>query len=547
MKDYISLKIELNALIFDFKTIDSDEKKYVNKNSFFNNTLFYDLKYFKKKLVKIINLIRDNYSNINLIKIKRLFIFKYIANIIDELKIECLILDFFSTIDSVDYNLLSNCSSLKEIYCYFMSSDMKYMFKEKNIDVHITSKEVISDKFLELHNTDNKDSLYYKKVINIKEEYPNLIKDLKEFLKINYKLRAINVYVYSKDLIESIVDLVSKDESRNVIVYLHQEYDKGNFIQSNFAWLKELSDKCGEDFTCEFRIIYSDSFVSKNLFKQLTFNNLKLVFIFGAYISFVSLVIIKSYQFVEKMSIDTLNNELMSIMGSQNDTSVNDAVNDEEEIVEEVLPDREVQVEENITKEEIKDKYSFENSLSNLKKINNETVGYLVVKNTKISYPVLQHSDNSYYLKKDIYKKNSSMGWIYLDYRNNSNELNDNNIIYGHNMGNGTMFGSLKTVLESSWQKNKDNLIIDLDLNDKSYKFKIFSIYKVDYTTDYLITRFDTSEEKLKFIKMIRDRSTFKSNDEVDENDYILTLSTCHGKNNRRLVVHAVLMNEEEE
>jgi sortase B len=139
------------------------------------------------------------------------------------------------------------------------------------------------------------------------------------------------------------------------------------------------------------------------------------------------------------------------------------------------------------------------------------------------------------------------MGWIYLDYRNNANELNDNSIIYGHNMGNGTMFGSLKTVLESSWQKNKDNLVIDLDLNNNSYKFKIFSIYKVDYTTDYLITKFDTSQEKLNFIKMIRDRSEFKSDEVVGEDDYILTLSTCHGKNNRRLVVHAVLMKEEEE
>ena len=452
MKEYVNLKIEVNVLVFDYKTIDKDEKSFVNKNSFFKDTLFYDLKYFKKNFNKIITLINGSYPDVNLIKVRKLVDFSYVSNIIEELKIECLILDFFSTVDPSDYDLFLHCSSLKEIHCYYMSSDMKHLFEEKNIEVHITSKEVISNKFLELHDTDNKDSLYYKKVITINEEYPELIKDLKEFLKINYKLRAINVCVYSKELIESIVDLVSKDESRNVIVYLHQEYDKGDFIVNNFSWLKELSDKCREDFTCEFRILYSDSFVSKNLFKQLTFNNLKLVFIFGIYISVVSLVIIKSYQFIEKLSIDSMNNTLMNEI--KNETSVNDVINEdiEEPVVEETLPDVQVVPDENITKEEIKSKYSFENSLNTLKKINNESVGYLVVKNTNISYPVLQHSDNSYYLKKDIYKKNSSMGWIYMDYRNNPKELNDNTIIYGHNMGNGTMFGSLKTVLEYSWR-----------------------------------------------------------------------------------------------
>ena len=80
-----------------------------------------------------------------------------------------------------------------------------------------------------------------------------------------------------------------------------------------------------------------------------------------------------------------------------------------------------------------------------------------------------------------------------------------------------------------------------------SYKFRIFSIYKVDYTTDYLLTSFDTTQEKLDFIKMIKDRSEFQFNISVDEFDNILTLSTCHGKNNKRLVVHAVLIKEEEE
>ena len=46
------------------------------------------------------------------------------------------------------------------------------------------------------------------------------------------------------------------------------------------------------------------------------------------------------------------------------------------------------------------------------------------------------------------------MGWIYLDYRNNMSELDDNSIVYGHSMLNGTMFGTLHRVLNSSFRKN---------------------------------------------------------------------------------------------
>mgnify|MGYP003297652490 CR=1 FL=1 len=285
MKEYISLKIELNVLVFDYKTITKEQKTLVNKNSFIEDSLLYDFKYFKKNINKIVELIKRDFPDVNLIKVKRLVTFKYVADIIKLLNIQCLILDFFSTVAMSDYELFLSCECLREVRCYFMSSDVMHLFNEKNIEVHMSSEVKITDKFLELHDTDSKDSLYYKKVITINEEYPELMSDLKEFLKINYKLRAINVCVYSKELIESIVNLVSNDESREVIVYLHQEYDKGNFIVNNFEWLRELSDKCKEDFTCEFRIIYSDSFVSKNLFKQLTFNNLKLVFIFGMYIA----------------------------------------------------------------------------------------------------------------------------------------------------------------------------------------------------------------------------------------------------------------------
>ena len=133
-----------------------------------------------------------------------------------------------------------------------------------------------------------------------------------------------------------------------------------------------------------------------------------------------------------------------------------------------------------------------------------------------------------------------------MDYRNNSTELNRNNIIYGHNMLNESMFGSLKKVLSSSWRKKDGSMIITYDTPNKSYKFQIFSAYKVNYTTDYLKTDFLDDSDYEKFIKLIKGRSSFKSNVSVTKDDKILTLSTCGGGSNNRLAVHAVLLKEDD-
>ncbi len=543
MKEYIVLTILNNTLIFNYRTINDDESVFINKNSLYKDSLYYTLNKYKKNYKNILETIKNINNDINNIKIVRLMTFKYIIPYINDLNIENVILEFNSSISISDYNLFLS-TNIKNIYCYYMPSSILNKFEDKKINVFKTMQNEISFDFLSQQDLFEIDTLYYKKVIKITKEYLGLIKDLEEFLKINYNLKAIHIYVYSKDLIESVVNLVKNDESRNVIVFLHQGYDKGNFIVNNFDWLKELSDKCKEDYTCEFRIIYANSFLKNNLFKQLTLNNLKLVSVLCIYVCVVCLLIVKAYDYIEKISIDSLNNTLINESYASSNTQ--DESNNIPVVTEDLeLEDRDVLMEEEIPKEEIKSKYTFENSLKSLKKINKETIGYLIVNNTNISYPVVQHNDNNYYLKHDFYKNKNSMGWIYLDYRNDAKTLNDNNIIYGHSMLNGTMFGTLKKVLNSTWRKEKDNLIISLDTENNNYKFKIFSVYKVDYTTDYLKVKFDSKKEKEDFIKLIKSRSNYKFDTKVTADDKILTLSTCTGNNNKRLVVHAVLLKGE--
>lgn len=530
MKEYVTLKLESDMIVFNYETISDEAIKMVDKNSFFKDTLFYTLKYFRKN----INNICKHFTNIKTMYVKRLVTFKYIRDIMYNLKIENLKLDFRSTISLEDYELFLGLDSLNKIDCYYMPKFIKEKFENKGIIVNLYNKNKVSDRFMLQVDAFDYETLYYIKNLCIKEDYPNLLDDIREFLRINYNLKAIHIYIFSKDKIEGIVNLVKDDEARNVIVFLHQEYDDDNFIINNISWLKQLNEKCKSEYTCEFRIIYSNTFLRKNLFKQLTFNNLKLITVFGVYVSLVSIIIVKSYQFVEKTSIDEVRNNIINSSYATSDTESNTL---EDEDIEEpsVSSDK-------TTKKEINNKYTFKNTLSELLKTNNETVGFLKVNNTNINYPVVQHSDNSYYLSHDFYKKKKVMGWVYLDYRNSNDSFDSNNIIYGHNMPNKTMFGSLNKVMTSSWRKNKNNLIITYDTFNNNHKFKIFSIYKVDYTTDYLKTKFTSKEEFDSFVKMIRNRSTLKSDEKVEYGDKILTLSTCADKGKKRLVVHAVLM-----
>ena len=544
MKEYFVLTKLDNTLVFNYRTLQDDETVFINKNNYYKDSLYYDLKYFKKHTKEISNVLQS--GEFNTIKILRLVTFKYPIEIIKALNLETLVLEFNSTLALSDYSDFLGLDSLKHIYCYYMPKEIKSQFIKKGCEIVFSSNIKINDRFLMQQDAFEIDTLYYKKTIKISEEYPGIMDDLREFLRLNYNLKAIHIYTYSKSLIEAIVKLVKNDESKNVIVYLHQGYDKGDFIVSNFEWLKKLSNECKESYTCEFRIIYANSFLRSNLFKQLTFNNLKLASVLCIYVCVVSLIIVKSYDYIEEINVEQMRNKILSDASSfiETDDELDELGDEEETYVPEVTEDG-MEDANKLSEKEINDRYTFTPSIKGLKRINKEVYGYLIVKNTKISYPVLKHSDNNYYLKHDIYNRKTSIGAIFFDYRNNIKKLDDNTIIYGHSMLNGTMFGTLRKVTNTSWRKDEDNLIISLTTEKGTLNFKIFSVYKVDYTTDYLKVKFSSTKDKEKFIKMITKRSTFKNDTNVGVNDKILTLSTCTGGNNRRLVVHAVLLKDE--
>lgn len=538
MKGYIVINYIKDSLCYNFRKITKEEKKYVNSNSLYKDSLFYSLNYLKKNINKISSTIKNNFNEINYFIVRTTVTFKYVKMLMEKLSCNKLRLLFEYSISIEDYNLLSSIKDLKEIDVYFMPTFIINRFESLNIKVitHYTNK--ISSKFMLEQDSIDYDTLYYRKKLYITDDYEELEEDIKEFFKINYYLKSIDLYCFERTIIEKLVKLITEDNTKNIVILMHQYSDKGNFIKTNFKYLKDINKKCKENSLCEFRVVYSEDYLRNNLFKQLSYNNLKLMMIMIIYLCASTFIISSSFNAVNSLNEDKLKHEI--IENENNEIKTEPSEDNKNE-----LTDNDIVLDKKEEEQVKRSKYDLENIMDNLLKINNETVGYLVVKNTNISYPVVKHSDNSYYLKRDFYKKKTSMGWVFLDYRNSKDKFDDNNVIYAHSMKNGTMFGTLKKVIESSYRSNSENMIISYDTLFGKYKFKIFSVYKVDYTTDYLKTNFDSEKDFNEFVKLIKSRSVFKSKDKVKYGDKILTLSTCTGNNNRRLVVHAVLIKEE--
>lgn len=173
---------------------------------------------------------------------------------------------------------------------------------------------------------------------------------------------------------------------------------------------------------------------------------------------------------------------------------------------------------------------------------NQDFIGWLTIKNTNLDVQVVQSTDNDYYLKRDFYKKSSRYGCPYIDYRNNTKELDDNTIIYGHHMNDGLMFSNLDKY--KTLEGYKESPIIQFNTLYNEYQFKVFAAFistenpAANEGFNYIITDFTSDEKFTSFITEVQTRSILKTNVSVNSDDKIITLITCsHEFDNARLVV----------
>lgn len=208
-----------------------------------------------------------------------------------------------------------------------------------------------------------------------------------------------------------------------------------------------------------------------------------------------------------------------------------------EELIDEFVepPENYEEVEENDNIEEMKIDFK------KLKETNSDIVGWLVFNNKYVNNPIVQSSDNEYYLNHSFKKKENSIGSIFMDYRNTSLE-DDNVVLFGHHTPNNTMFGSLSDVFKTGFfEKENANILYLFDTNHQLHKYQIFSYYTIEMEEYYITTSFASKNDFQEFLTTIKNRSFGNRNVQVSSKDKILTLSTCagpHGTTKRR-VIHA--------
>lgn len=177
-------------------------------------------------------------------------------------------------------------------------------------------------------------------------------------------------------------------------------------------------------------------------------------------------------------------------------------------------------------------------SLESLQKQYPSVIGWIHIDDTKIDYPVVQAEDNEFFLKHNYKGERKRTGAIFLDYRNDAFLQDQHSIIYGHDLRNGSMFGSLSQYADEQFAKSHRN--ISLEVKGEQIILEVFAAYET--TTDFYYIETNFSQESFQsFIQTITDKSTIKVAHDVTTRDKIVTLSTCvsDDESNKRFVVHA--------
>jgi len=184
--------------------------------------------------------------------------------------------------------------------------------------------------------------------------------------------------------------------------------------------------------------------------------------------------------------------------------------------------------------------------------INKDIRGWVKIPNTNIDYPVVQYTDNAYYLKKDFYNKDNKYGVPFLDSQNVLNPNSQNLIIYGHNMNDDQMFHELIKYKDVNFYKTSP--IISFDTIYGSFSWKIFAVFVTDTDANgndnfqYRYTGFGSSDQFVSFISDVNKRSVINTAVNVQASDKLLTLSTCaYDIDNERFVVMARLVRDGED
>lgn len=172
--------------------------------------------------------------------------------------------------------------------------------------------------------------------------------------------------------------------------------------------------------------------------------------------------------------------------------------------------------------------------------INRDSVGYMVIPALNLSLPVVQGSDNDYYLTHAVTGEYSGNGTLFVDYRISDCLEASNAIIYGHCMKNGAMFGSLYKLKNPNYLNSGSNDTFYIYTGDLIYTYKIYSVHETPAISSTYTIEFADDASFLAYTTDMAAQSLTPKDIPISAGDKTITLSTCTNDDNVRLVVHAV-------
>lgn len=175
---------------------------------------------------------------------------------------------------------------------------------------------------------------------------------------------------------------------------------------------------------------------------------------------------------------------------------------------------------------------------------NPDVVAWIKCEDTAINYPVVQGTDNAYYLNHLPDGTESVAGAVFLDYRNAPDFTDDNSAIYGHHMRTGDMFTALENYKSQAFYEEHPSIGIYTPEGD--YTMELLAGYVVDANWETLPLEFVDATDFEKYIAEIRRRSTFASDVTVSPEDRLISLCTCtYNFSNARFIIVGKLVEAE--
>lgn len=174
-----------------------------------------------------------------------------------------------------------------------------------------------------------------------------------------------------------------------------------------------------------------------------------------------------------------------------------------------------------------------------------DIVGWILFENEDISYPIMYSGDNYTYLQSAYNGNWAYAGAIFVDGLSSPDFNDRNTLIYGHNMGDKSMFGKLKYYVQDP-DYFEDHQYFQIHTANKVYRYQIFAVEEVGDDDDVYYTYGSNPERYDGTLANLIQNSQVEKKIETENLEHMVTLSTCTAADDRRLIICAARVDEED-